>query len=157
MKVFYLFCFFLFSTTRPVCYSTEDASAYSDLHQFNLWRIKYNKTYEHKTNLTSQFSAWKKNREFINKHNEKSTDYELELNYFADLHHSQWLHRKAYNQVMAEHTKKHKSTPLDDEFNKKLYSRKMRSNYNIWRYYRKRWYILYHDVWIKDYFNLYNN
>ena len=116
MKVFYLFCFFLFSTTRPVCYSTEDASAYSDLHQFNLWRIKYNKTYEHKTNLTSQFSAWKKNREFINKHNEKNTDYELELNYFADLHHSQWLRRKAYNQVMAEHTKKHKSTPLDDEF-----------------------------------------
>ena len=58
MKVLSLFCFFLFSTTRPVCYSIDDASSYADLHQFNLWRIKYNKTYEHKINLTDQFSAW---------------------------------------------------------------------------------------------------
>jgi len=116
MKVLYLFCFFIFSTTRPVCYSTDDASAYGDLHQFNLWRIKYNKTYEHKTNLTSQFSAWKKNREFINKHNEKSTDYELELNYFADIHWATWMHRKAYNSIMAEHTGKYEIPILDEDF-----------------------------------------
>ena len=116
MKVLSLFCFFLFSTTRPVCYSIDDASSYADFHQFNLWRIKYNKTYEHKINLTDQFSAWRMNRDFINEHNENHTDYVLELNYFADLHHPQWLRRKDSNRVMAEHTKKHKITPIDDKF-----------------------------------------
>jgi cathepsin L len=114
MKVISLFCFFIFSTTRPTCYSTEDASIYGDLHQFTLWRIKYNKTYENKINLTDQFSAWRMNRDFINKHNENHTDYVLELNYFADLHHP--LHRKDYNQIMAEHSKQHKIPTLDDNF-----------------------------------------
>ena len=50
------------------------------------------------------------NRDFINEHNENHTDYVLELNYFADLHHPQWLRRKDSNRVMAEHTKKHKIT-----------------------------------------------
>jgi len=107
MKILHLFCFFLFSTTRPICYSTKDASVYSDLHQFNLWRIKYNKTYENKINLTDQFSAWRMNRDFINEHNEDHTDYVLELNYFADIHYPHWMHRKSYNQVMANHTRKH--------------------------------------------------
>ena len=49
-----MFCFFLFSSTRPVCYSTNDGSIYNDLNDFNLWRLKYNKTYENKINLTDK-------------------------------------------------------------------------------------------------------
>jgi len=104
MKSLYLFCFFLFSATRPVCYSTNDGTIYNDLNSFNLWRLKYNKTYENQVNLTDKFTAWRMNREFINKHNEQHTDYTLELNHFADIHYPQWMRRKAYNKVMAEHT-----------------------------------------------------
>uniref|UniRef100_A0A6C0C612 Peptidase C1A papain C-terminal domain-containing protein n=1 Tax=viral metagenome TaxID=1070528 RepID=A0A6C0C612_9ZZZZ len=103
MKISSLFCFFIFSSTRPVCYSTDKSSSLVDLHQFNLWRIKYNKTYENEFNLNSKFSAWRRNREFINDYNKNYTDYSLELNYFADLYHPQWLHRKSYNQPMSKY------------------------------------------------------
>ena len=114
MKALYLFCFFLFSASRPVCYSTNDGTIYNDLNDFNLWRLKYNKTYENQLNLTDKFTAWRMNRDFINKHNEEHTDYTLELNHFADIHYPQWMRRKSYNKVMAEHTRQHIIPTLDE-------------------------------------------
>ena len=102
MNVLYLFCFFLFSTSRPVCYSTDDGNAYNDLHQFNKWRLKYNKTYDDKYNLTTYFADWNKNRVFIDSHNQKQLGYELELNGFADIHWPNWIQRNGYNRKMAE-------------------------------------------------------
>ena len=64
MKALYLFCFFLFSTSRPVCYSTNDGTIYNDLNNFNLWRLKYNKTYENQVNLTDKFTSWRVNKDF---------------------------------------------------------------------------------------------
>jgi len=113
MKSLYLFCFFLFSASRPVCYSTNDGTIYNDLNSFNLWRLKYNKTYENQVNLTDKFTAWTINRDFINEHNEEHTDYTLELNHFADIHYPEWMRRKSYNKVMAEHTQQHIIPTLD--------------------------------------------
>jgi len=117
MNFLYMFCFFLFSTTRPICYSTNDASMYGDLHKFNLWRIKYNKTYDGETNLTTPFSAWRMNRDFVNEHNKKDEGYSLELNHFADIHWPQWVRRKSYNQIMAENEYIHKIPTLDELYN----------------------------------------
>ena len=117
MKFLHMFCFFLFSNTRPVCYSTDDSSMYGDLHQFNLWRLKYNKIYAGETNLTVPFSTWRMNRDFVNEHNEKDQDYTLELNHFADIHRSQWTRRKAYNNIMAENNITYEIPTLDNAYN----------------------------------------
>jgi len=101
MNLLYLFCFFLFSTSRPVCYSSTDGNSYNDLDNFNRWRLKYNKTYDNEFNLSTYFTDWKNNRNYINQHNSKNNDFELELNAFADIHWSKWLGRKGYNFVMA--------------------------------------------------------
>ena len=101
MNLLYLFCFFLFSTSRPVCYSSTDGNAYNDLDNFNRWRLKYNKTYDNEFNLSTYFTDWGENRNYINQHNSKNNDFELELNAFADIHWSKWLGRKGYNFVMA--------------------------------------------------------
>ena len=102
MKILSMFCFFLFSRTRPVCYSTDDGTAYQDLHQFNVWRLKYNKTYNGETNLTTKYSAWRENRDFINTHNGNNSEYQLELNAFGDIYWPRWIHRPGYNHLMAE-------------------------------------------------------
>jgi len=114
MKVLFLYCFFLFSATRPVCYSTDDGASYGDLNQFNLWRLKYNKTYKGELNLTDQFTAWRMNRDFIDEHNKQHTDYTLELNHFADIHFPQWMRRDGYNHVMANHIHKHIIPTIDE-------------------------------------------
>jgi len=116
MKALYLFCFFLFSASRPVCYSTNDGTIYNDLNDFNLWRLKYNKTYENQLNLTDTFTAWKKNREFVNRHNRQNHGYTLELNSFADIQWPHWIHRKGYNHIMADNEQVFKIPTLGDSY-----------------------------------------
>ena len=102
MNYIFLFCFFLFN--KKVCYSTDIAlyAVRDDVHQFNQWRQKYNKIYDKTTDLSFVFSTWRMNKNFVTKHNKENKEYSVELNAFSDVHKLVWVHRKAYNQVLAK-------------------------------------------------------
>jgi cathepsin L len=100
MHNIYTFCFFLFSTTQPICYETNDSAAEHDIHDFNKWRLKYNKTYDGKFDISEHFNNWRDNRDFVEYYNQNK-EFTMEVNSFADIHNGNWKTRNGQNNKMA--------------------------------------------------------
>ena len=113
----FLHCFPFLLAAGNVCYTTTDPNSFNDLQQFNEWRQTYNKSYNNILNLSHHYNNWFDNRDFVNNYNynhnnSNNTDaHYLELNSFADIHHSYWGYRPNLNILLNQQCFSH---PVDE-------------------------------------------
>jgi len=114
----FLHCFPFLLATGNVCYTTTDPNSFNDLQRFNKWRQTYNKSYINILNLSNHYNNWFDNRDFVNNYNynynnsNNNDAHYLELNSFADIHHSYWGYRPNLNSLLNEQCFNHPTEEL---------------------------------------------